>query len=101
MPLWRLNELTPEPIAEALAENADHTWRIITDEYFAYRKEGAPVSGGYEVGRERVRADVYSNTIAAVAGAVLAAVRRGVELDLRRAVRHVPTASARSTCRII
>jgi transposase-like protein len=66
-----MERLTAERIGEVLAENADYTCRIITDEFFAYRKATAPFDGHEVVthsAKEYVRpgTDVHSNTIEGV-----------------------------------
>ena len=72
--------MTADQIGRVLAENADHTCRIITDEYFSYSGAARPFTGGHEVvshgKKEYVRpgTDIHSNTIEAV----FSLLKRGV-----------------------
>jgi transposase-like protein len=72
-----MDRLTSERLTEVLAENADRTCRLITDDYMAYRRVGAAF-GSHEVVKhsagEYVRGDVHSNTIEGV----WSLIRRGV-----------------------
>jgi hypothetical protein len=67
-----MDRLTADRIGEVLAENADNTCRLITDEYSGYRSPGRAFAGGHETvahsGGEYVRrgTDVHSNTIEGV-----------------------------------
>ncbi len=73
-----MERLTSDRLGEMLAENADLTCRLITDDYSAYRPIGKNVTGGYEVVKhstgEYVRGGVHSNTIEGV----FSLIRRGV-----------------------
>ncbi len=68
------HRLTADRMAEFIAENADHTCRIITDEFGAYKamKLGEYFEGGHETvthkAKEYVRpgTDIHSNTIEGV-----------------------------------
>jgi len=72
--------VTADNIGRFVAENADLSCRIITDEYPAYNKVGKAFEGGHEVvthsAGEYVRpgTDVHSNTIEGV----FSLIRRGV-----------------------
>lgn len=74
-----MERLTSERLAEVLAENADRTCRLITDDYMAYRRVGQAF-GSHEVVKhtagEYVKAgtDIHSNTIEGV----WSLIRRGV-----------------------
>jgi transposase-like protein len=75
-----MERLTSDRIGEFLAENADHTCRLITDDYNPYKYVGKKFAGGHESvkhGRgEYVRqgTDIHSNTIEGV----FSLIRRGV-----------------------
>jgi len=77
-----MERLTAERIGEVIAENADLTCRVITDELPVYRKVAAHAQfeGGHEVvkhsAKEYVRrgTDVHSNTVEGV----FSLIRRGV-----------------------
>jgi ISXO2-like transposase domain len=67
-----LDRLTSDRLSEVIAENADLTCRLITDEYPGYIAAGKAFAGGHETtkhgAREYVRhgTDVHSNTIEGV-----------------------------------
>jgi transposase-like protein len=75
-----LERITADRIREFIAENADLTCRMITDEYAAYKKAGRNFAGGHEVVKhgagEYVRegSDVHSNTVEGV----FSLIKRGV-----------------------
>jgi transposase-like protein len=75
-----MERLTADRIGEVLAENADLTYRLITDDFSAYKRAGRVFEGGHEVVRhvdgEYVRrgTDIHSNTIEGV----FSLIRRGV-----------------------
>jgi transposase-like protein len=75
-----MQRLTADQIGEVLAENADLTCRLITDEMSSYRRPGSAFTGGHEFvthsAREYVRkgTDIHSNTIEGV----FSLIRRGV-----------------------
>lgn len=75
-----MDRLTQDRLREVLAENADLTCRLITDDFSGYKKAGQAFEGGHEVVRhvdgEYVRrgTDVHSNTIEGV----FSLIRRGV-----------------------
>ena len=75
-----MERLTSDRMHEVIAENADLSCRLITDNYPKYRKVGRLFQGGHEVvkheEREYVRAgsDVHSNTIEGV----FSLIKRGV-----------------------
>lgn len=75
-----LERLTADRMREVIAENADLTCRLITDDYPKYRSIGRAFQGGHEVvqhqDREYVRygTDVHSNTIEGV----FSLIKRGV-----------------------
>ena len=75
-----MDRLTQDRLREVLAENADLTCRVITDDFSGYKKAGQIFEGGHEVVRhvdgEYVRrgTDVHSNTIEGV----FSLIRRGV-----------------------
>ncbi len=75
-----MDRLTADRIGEVLAENADHSCRLITDEYNAYGPVGRVFAGGHETVThkmgEYVRkgTDVHSNTIEGV----FSLIKRGV-----------------------
>lgn len=72
--LRMLERLTSDRIGEVLAENAELTCRLITDDMSSYRRPGTAFRGGHEFVThsrgEYVRpgTDVHSNTIEGVAG---------------------------------
>jgi transposase-like protein len=78
--LQMMDRLTSDRLREVIAENADLSCRLITDEYAAYRRVGKAFEGGHEVvnhsRREYVRrgTDVHSNTIEGV----FSLLKRGV-----------------------
>jgi transposase-like protein len=78
--LAQMERLTADQIGRVLAENADNTCRVITDEYYAYRRAVSPFSGGHDFVThskgEYVRkgSDVHSNTIEGV----FSLLKRGV-----------------------
>lgn len=75
-----MERLTSDRMREVIAENADLTCRLITDNYPKYRIVGRMFEGGHEVvkheDREYVRpgSDVHSNTIEGV----FSLIKRGV-----------------------
>jgi transposase-like protein len=75
-----MERLTSDRLGEVLAENADLTCRLITDDFPAYRRVGRRFEGGHEVVRHidgeyvRLGTDVHSNTIEGV----FSLIRRGV-----------------------
>jgi transposase-like protein len=75
-----LERVTAENLSNFIAENADLTCRIITDDFNLYRKVGRKFEGGHEVvthsAGEYVRpgTDVHSNTTEGV----FSLIRRGV-----------------------
>lgn len=75
-----MDRLTSDRLNEVLAENADLSCRIITDEYPAYRPLGRGFKGGHEVVRHsereyaRVGTDVHNNTVESV----FSLLKRGV-----------------------
>lgn len=75
-----MDRLTSAPLGEVIAENADLTCRIITDELPVYRRVGKAFKGGHEVvkhsAKEYVRrgTDVHSNTVESV----FSLIKRGV-----------------------
>jgi transposase-like protein len=73
-----MERLTSEKLGEVLAENADLTCRLITDDFRAYRRVGRQFAGGHEVINhsigEYARDDVHTNTIEGV----FSLIRRGV-----------------------
>jgi transposase-like protein len=78
--LRMMERLTADRIGEVLAENADMTCRLITDELSSYRRPGSAFKGGHEFvthsAGEYVRkgTDIHSNTIEGV----FSLIRRGV-----------------------
>jgi len=73
-----MERLTSEQLGQVLAENADLTCRLITDEWSGYRRVGREFAGGHDVvnhsAGEYARGDVHSNTIESV----FSLIRRGV-----------------------
>lgn len=75
-----LDRVTSDRLEEVLAENADHTCRLITDQYSGYARAGKRFAGGHEsvkhVIGEYVRkgTDIHSNTIEGV----FSLIKRGV-----------------------
>jgi transposase-like protein len=75
-----MDRLTSERLGEVIAENADLTCRIITDDFRPYKSVARRFEGGHEVVRhnagEYVRkgTDVHSNTVEGV----FSLIRRGV-----------------------
>jgi len=75
-----LERVTAENLSNFIAENADLTCRIITDDFNLYRKVGRKFEGGHEVvthsAGEYVRpgTDIHSNSIEGV----FSLIRRGV-----------------------
>lgn len=78
--LQMMDRLTSDRLSEVIAENADLSCRLITDEFAVYRRVGKAFEGGHEVvnhgRREYVRrgSDVHSNTIEGV----FSLLKRGV-----------------------
>lgn len=75
-----LERITAAQISKVLAENADHTCRIITDDFPSYRPLGKAFTGGHYVvqhsAKEYVKpgTDIHSNTIEGV----FSLIQRGV-----------------------
>jgi transposase-like protein len=75
-----MERLTADRLSEFIAENADLSCRVITDEFPAYKKAGRIFGGGHEVVKhsdgEYVRpgTDIHSNTVEGV----FSLIRRGV-----------------------
>jgi len=75
-----MDRLTAERLRSVIAENADLTCRIVTDEYPAYRPALKPFEGGHDVVRHskgeyvRLGTDVHSNSIEGV----FSLLKRGV-----------------------
>jgi len=75
-----MERVTGENIGKFVAENADLSCRVITDELPVYRKPAAQFEGGHEVVKHkageyvRVGTDVHSNTVESV----FSLIRRGV-----------------------
>ena len=75
-----MDRLTANRLKEVLSENADHTCRLITDEYRGYRAVGKEFAGGHEVVNHsegeyvRLGTDIHSNTIEGV----FSLIKRGV-----------------------
>jgi transposase-like protein len=75
-----LKRVTYDRLRDVLAENADGTCRIITDEHGAYPRATAPFSGGHQTVTHSVRqykvpgTDVHTNTIEGV----FSLIKRGV-----------------------
>src|SRR5688572_16847380 len=57
-----LERVTYDRLRDVLAENADGTCRVITDEHGAYRRATAPFSGGHQTLTHRVRLYQVSGT---------------------------------------
>jgi transposase-like protein len=88
-----MERLTSDRLCEAIAENADLTCRVITDNFPSYRPAGRMFQGGHEVvqheNREYVRVgtDVHSNTIEGV----FSLIKRGVMGTFHSVSRkHIP-----------
>ena len=89
--LRMMERLTSDRLTEVLAENADLTCRLLTDDFFAYRRSGQYFSGGHEVVKhsagEYARGDVHTNTIEGV----FSLIRRGVMGTFHSVSRkHIP-----------
>ncbi len=75
-----MDRITAERVSEVLAENADLTCRLITDELGVYKKLGRGFSGGHEVvthsAKEYVRpgTDIHSNAVEGV----FSLIQRGI-----------------------
>lgn len=75
-----LDRVTSDRLHELLAENADHTCRLITDEHAGYRRVGEAFKGGHEAVKHTVKeyvrrgTDVHTNTIEGV----FSLIKRGV-----------------------
>jgi transposase-like protein len=75
-----MERLTSERIGEFIAENADLTCRMITDEFNQYKVVGRKFQGGHEVVRHSWKqyvkpgTDIHSNTVEGV----FSLIRRGV-----------------------
>ncbi|MGB8988360.1 MAG: IS1595 family transposase, partial [Candidatus Sulfotelmatobacter sp.] len=75
-----MERVTADKIGQFVAENADLSCRIITDEFQAYKKLGRAFNGGHEVVKhsagEYVQpgTDIHSNTVEGV----FSLIRRGV-----------------------
>ena len=72
--------VTAANLGQFLAENADRTCRLITDDYVAYKPVGKAFAGGHGVVRHKTKqyvkpgTDIHSNTIEGV----FSLIRRGV-----------------------
>lgn len=75
--LRMMQRITSDGLSKVLAENADRSCRLMTDDYFAYRRVGQAFKS-HEVVKhsagEYARGDVHSNTIEGV----FSLIRRGV-----------------------
>jgi len=86
-----MDRITSATIGEVVAENADRSCRMITDELDVYRRVGREFAGGHEVvkhsAKEYVRqgTDIHSNTIEGV----FSLIRRGV-YGTFHSVKHLP-----------
>jgi transposase-like protein len=75
-----MERLTSETLGNFIAENADLTCRLITDELQTYKSVGKKFAGGHEVVKHRAKqykkfgTDIHSNTIEGV----FSLIRRGV-----------------------
>lgn len=75
-----MDRLTSDRLGEVIAENADLTCRLITDEYNAYTRVGKAFQGGHETTKhgafEYVKpgTDIHSNTIEGVFSLIKRAV---------------------------
>src|SRR5260370_38212894 len=75
-----MDRITAAKLNEVVAENADLTCRIITDEYGPYKSIGRQFDGGHEFvthsAKEYVRkgTDIHSNTVEGV----FSLIQRGV-----------------------
>jgi transposase-like protein len=75
-----MERLTSETLGNFIAENADLTCRLITDELGTYKSVGKQFAGGHEVVKHRAKqykkagTDIHSNTIEGV----FSLIRRGV-----------------------
>ncbi len=75
-----MERITSDRVGEVIAENADLTCRVITDELSVYKRVGKQFDGGHEVvkhsAKEYVRpgSDVHSNTVEGV----FSLIQRGV-----------------------
>lgn len=73
-----MQRLTAKNLGRVLAENADGTCRLITDEWRSYQGPGTMFSGGHYTvnhsANEYVRDDVFTNTIESV----FSLIKRGV-----------------------
>lgn len=91
--LRMMDRLTSDRLTEVLAENADMTCRLITDDWSGYHRVGRAFEGGHEVVThsqgEYVRkgTDVHSNTIEGV----FSLIKRGVMGTFHTVTRkHIP-----------
>ncbi len=75
-----MQRITADALSEVIAENAELSCRLITDEYPSYKRVGKAFEGGHEVvkhgKKEYVRAgtDIHSNTVEGV----FSLLKRGV-----------------------
>jgi len=75
-----LNRITADRIGHYIAENADLTCRLITDESVAYRSVGRAFEGGHETVTHKTKeyarpgTDIHSNTIEGV----FSLIKRGI-----------------------
>jgi transposase-like protein len=86
-----MQRVTAKTLANVVAENADLSCRLITDESPAYTKVGRKFRGGHETvkhgAREYVRGDVHSNTVEGV----FSLLKRGVMGTFHSVTRkHLP-----------
>jgi transposase-like protein len=86
-----MERVTASKLSQVVAENADLSCRLITDESPAYTKVGRKFSGGHETvkhgAREYVRGDVHSNTVEGV----FSLLKRGVMGTFHSVTRkHLP-----------
>jgi transposase-like protein len=86
-----MDRVTAKKLAAVVAEHADLSARLVTDESGAYRKVGRKFRGGHETVKhgagEYVRGDVYSNTVESV----FSLLKRGVNGTFHSLTRkHLP-----------
>jgi transposase-like protein len=88
-----MDRITADRLAEVIAENADLTCRLITDEHAGYQRVGRAFQGGHETVNHslgeyaRAGSDVHSNTIEGV----FSLIKRGVMGTFHSVSRkHIP-----------
>lgn len=88
-----MERITSKRLSEVIAQNADRSCRLITDEHMGYRRVGTAFQGGHETVNHsegeyvRLGSDVHSNTIEGV----FSLIKRGIMGTFHSVSRkHIP-----------